>query len=124
MRDMAAVLSQPRTVPRTEQPWDAGRCPPQAYALVRRGWARPEDDGMRRLAARSGSEAAVSLLVAPDGAQEVDLAEGRPVDVAEVKLAVGALPQQEARQPDLAGGPDDQVGIGEIRGVEVPADLL
>ena len=58
-----------------------------------------------------GSEAALSLLVAPDGAQKVDAPEGGPVGVAEVVFAVGALPEQEAAQPDLAAGADDEVGV-------------
>src|SRR6266545_1635199 len=47
---MRQVSSTPRLGPgpRTEQPKDAGPRPPQAYAVVRRGWARAEDAGMRR----------------------------------------------------------------------------
>ena len=43
----------------------------------------------------------------------------RPVGRHEHKLAVGRLPQQEIRQPLLAAGADDQVGIGQIRRVEI-----
>ena len=42
---------------------------------------------------RSGAEAALALLVRSDRSEEIDFSEGRPVDVAEVELAVGALPE-------------------------------
>ena len=65
-----------------EEPFDAA-------AEIRRG--TPAD-----LAAAapvpSAAEAAPALLKRADGAQEVDLAEGGPQDVGEVKLAVGVLP--------------------------------
>ena len=44
----------------------------------------------------SESESPLALLIAPDGAQEVDAPEGGPVCVAEVVLTIGALPKQEA----------------------------
>ena len=43
-----------------------------------------------------GAEAAISRGVGAQGAKEVDLAEGRPVGVAEVELRVDGLPQQES----------------------------
>ena len=51
---------------------------------------------------RSAAEAAVPVGVVAQGPQEVDLAEVRPVGLAEVELRVGALPEQEAGQPLLA----------------------
>src|SRR5262249_28418520 len=72
----------------------------------------------------SAAEAALALLIGTNCTQEVDLAEGRPVRVAEVELAVGALPQEEARQPDLAAGADDEIRIRQIRRVEVLTDCL
>ena len=64
---------------------------------------------------RSRAEPAVPRRVGPQRPQEVDLAEVRPVGVAEVELRVGALPEQEAAQPLLAGGADDQIGVGLAR---------
>ena len=52
------------------------------------GWHGPWD--------WSGAEAAVAGGVGAEGAEEVDLAEGRPVGVAEVELRVNGLPQQES----------------------------
>ena len=57
-------------------------------------------------------EAALALLIAADGAEEVDLAEGGPVGVAKGLLAVGALPEQEAAQADLAAGTEMRSGSG------------
>src|SRR5439155_12137560 len=72
----------------------------------------------------STAEAAATLLKGADRAQEIDLAEGRPQHIGEIELAVGALPQQKAGQPDLAAGADDKIGIGQAGGVEIPGDRL
>ncbi|EGJ75002.1 putative oxidoreductase [Streptomyces sp. Tu6071] len=55
-------------------------------------------------------------------AQEVDLAEGRPEDFAEVVLRVGTLPEHEAGEALLAARADDEVGVGLTAGVEVLGD--
>ena len=70
------------------------------------------------------AEAALALGVRADRAQEVDPAEVGPVGLAEVELAVRALPQQEAAEPLLARGADHQVGVGLALGVEVLGDVL
>src|SRR5207247_3782821 len=70
------------------------------------------------------SEATIPLLESAHGAQEVDLPERRPVNVAEVELAVRALPEQEPREPHLAARSNDQVGIGKVGRVEVPGESL
>src|SRR4051812_48714627 len=72
----------------------------------------------------SGTEATVPVAVGAQGPQEVDVPERGPVGVAEVELAVGALPEQESGQPLLAGGADQQVGVGLAAGVEVLGDVL
>src|SRR3954465_9555848 len=72
----------------------------------------------------SGAEAALALRVGADGPQEVDLAEVGPVGLTEVELALGALPEQEAAEPLLTGGPDHEVGIGLSLGVEVLGDVV
>src|SRR5262249_9648132 len=59
-----------------------------------------------------------------DRPQEVDLAKRRPVHLGEVKFRGCALPQQESREPDLSAGADDEVGIGQIRRVDVPSDCV
>ena len=43
-------------------------------------------------------------------------AEIGPQHVEEHQLGIGRLPQQEVRQPLLAGGADDQVGVGDAGG--------
>src|SRR6187431_1971246 len=72
----------------------------------------------------SGAVAALALGVGPDGPQEVHAAEVRPVGLAEVELALRALPEQEAAEPLLPRGPDHQVGVGLALGVEVLGDVL
>ncbi len=75
---------------------------------------------------RSGlsAEAAGPELIGADRPEEVDLAEGRPVGLAEVVLAVDALPGQEAGQANLAGGPDDEIGVARALGVEMRRQVL
>jgi len=92
------------------------------HALVTGTERRPQDQDSRQQWRRrdehrddpisSGAEAPVSLLIAPNCPQEVYPPEGRPVHVAEVKLAVRALPEEEAGEPDLARRADDEIGIG------------
>src|SRR3990172_4138404 len=69
-------------------------------------------------------EAPPALLIIPDGSEEADLAKGGPVGVAEVEFAVGALPEEEAREADLAARPDNEIRIGKIVHVEILADLF
>ena len=45
-----------------------------------------------RHAIGSAAEAAATLLERADGAQKIDLAEGRPQDVGKVEFTMGALP--------------------------------
>src|SRR6202034_3748825 len=68
--------------------------------------------------------AAVPGRVGPERPEEIDLAEGRPVCVTEVKFRICALPQQEAAEPLLAGGADDQVRVGLAGRVQVFGDVL
>ena len=72
----------------------------------------------------SGAEPALPARVAAQGAEKVDLAEGRPVGVAEVQFRVGALPEQEVRQALLAARADDQVGFRVLRRVQVCGDVV
>src|ERR1700733_3331476 len=71
-----------------------------------------------------GAETAISRRVGAERAEEVDLAEGGPVRIAEVKFRIRALPEQEATEPLLAGGPDDQVGVRLAGRVQVFGDVL
>src|SRR3954469_6488643 len=57
-------------------------------------------------AGSSAPVATFALGVRADRPEEVDPAEVGPVGLAEVELALGRLPQQEAAQPLLAGGTD------------------
>jgi hypothetical protein len=68
----------------------------------------------RYLLLASAAIAAVARLIGADGAKEIDLAKFRPQHVRKVGLAMHALPEQEARQPDFATRSDDQIGIRQI----------
>jgi hypothetical protein len=57
-------------------------------------------------------------LIASNGPQKVELPKGRPVSIAEVVLAVSALPKHEPREPYLAAGANYQVGIRTIVRIE------
>src|SRR5688572_28109934 len=72
----------------------------------------------------SGAEAAFAGCVRAHRAQEVDAAERRPERVAEVELRMDALPEQEAGEPLLPRGADDEVGVGLALGVEVLGDVV
>ena len=54
----------------------------------------------------------------------MDLAEGRPVGLAEVQLGVGALPEQEVGQTQLAAGADDEIGVRLPGGIQVAGNVL
>src|SRR5206468_3153060 len=88
-----------------------------------RGW---EARGPPRPDPPDGSDAEPPLSrgVRAQRPQEVDVPEVGPERLAEVELAVRALPQQEATQPLLAAGADDEVGIGLPPGVQVLRDVL
>jgi len=60
----------------------------------------------------SSPEAPRTLLKRSDGAEKIDSAKLWPVDIGEIKLAVSALPEQEAGQTDLAACADDEVEVG------------
>jgi hypothetical protein len=73
---------------------------------------------------RSAAKAAFAGLVGTDSSQEVDLAKGWPEDVCEIELAMHALPEKETRQTDFAARSNNQIGIGQIRRIEIAADCL
>ena len=70
------------------------------------------------------AEPALSPGIFGDRAFERGLVEIRPMDRHEHQFAVGRLPHQEVRQPLLAAGADDQIGIGNIGRVEISAERV
>jgi len=60
----------------------------------------------------------LSSLIAPYGPQKIDFPERWPVSVTKVKLAVGALPEHEARQTHLSTRRDDQIRIRAVIGIQ------
>ena len=73
--------------------------------------ADADSRGGRGRTLRSSAEPSLAPCVVPQGAQEVDSPEGRPVRVDESELGVGGLPQQEPRKARLAASPDHEVRI-------------
>src|SRR5688500_17456134 len=47
-----------------------------------------------------------------------------PIGWHENQFAISRLPQQKIRQPLLAAGPDDDIGIGQVGSVEVISQSL
>src|SRR5215203_1115443 len=57
-----------------------------------------------------------------EGPQELIGGEVRPQRIRHVELGVGYLPEQEVRDAKLAAGPDHQVDLGYVGGVEVTGE--
>src|SRR5439155_22215965 len=70
------------------------------------------------------AEAAPAAGVIVEGGGELLLAEVGPERVDEGKLGVGELPQEEVRDPQLAGGTDQQVGVGHPGRIQVRRERL
>src|SRR5207247_255199 len=64
------------------------------------------------------------LLELGHGLVEVARAEVRPEHGRDQKLRVRDLPQEEVRDPHLAAGADQEIGVGDVRGVEGAAHVL
>src|SRR5665213_2895629 len=113
---------------------------PPTYAASSAIGASTTADKMRKarlfevtgtLSATSGSglcdksaEPAFTLTVFEDRRFERGPVEVRPIGWHEYQFAIGRLPEQEIRQPLLAAGADNQIGIGNIRRIEITADAL
>src|SRR5207253_1227756 len=69
--------------------------------------------------ASSTAEPSPSRCVLRQRGTQVTLVEVRPELVDEDKLCVRELPEQEVRDAKLATRPDQQVRVGQLRGVEV-----
>ena len=69
------------------------------------------------------SEAAFALLIVGDGFEEMEAAEVGPEAVGDEDLGVGDLPQEEVGDALLAGGADDEVGVGHVSGIEAGVEL-
>src|SRR5512145_2000179 len=66
----------------------------------------------------------LALLEVEDGLQEVPATELGPVDVGDPDLGVGDLPEQKVGDTHFAARSDQQVGIGQTRGVEAVGERL
>src|SRR5258705_3205548 len=70
------------------------------------------------------SKASRPALELGDGAIEIDGPEIGPESRGHPELRVGDLPQEKVRDPHLAARADQEIGIGDVGGVERLADLL
>lgn len=68
------------------------------------------------------TESALAMLVGVDGLEQVKAVEVGPEAVGDEDLGVGDLPEEEVGDALLAGGADDEVGVGHVRGVEGAGD--
>src|ERR1035441_5650958 len=93
---------------------DAG--PPETGSASSTG----SGSGLRDQAA----EPALALLVFADRRLERGAVEIGPIGRHEHQFAIGRLPEQKIRQPLLAAGADDEIGIGDIPRVKKRADGL
>src|SRR5436305_1348047 len=66
--------------------------------------------------------AALPALVGQDRLEQVLAPEVGPQGLRHPDLRVGDLPEQEVADAQLAGGADEEVGVGLAGGVEVPPD--
>ena len=84
--------------------------------------SRSPDDtghGLRAGLRDQAAETPLAPVIFLDRAFKRCAVEVGPIGRNEHELAVGGLPQQEIRQPLLAAGADDQVGIGQVRRIEM-----
>src|SRR5947208_966275 len=97
--------------------------PARATAASRRWPGRqrrsaPADCGKSH---RDFSEAPIAPLVVEDRPEQVAARHVGPEDGGDVQLGIGELPKQEVRQPVLAGGANQQIGVAPGRGVQLLA---
>src|SRR3990172_1326237 len=71
---------------------------------------------------RDAPETAVAVLVVEDGLVELAPAEVGPEHRRHEELGVRELPEEEIGDPLLAGGPDQEVGVGAVAREELAAE--
>ena len=128
----ATAPEQSRTASRRHRRRRPRAAPAPAPSTTRSTSSLPREPAARsrcagsalRHGSRSGprdqaAEPALAPAIFGDRALERRAVEIRPIDRHEHEFAVGRLPQQEIGQPLLAAGADDEIGIGQIRRVEI-----
>src|SRR6266567_4586194 len=68
--------------------------------------------------------APLPFLKVHDGLEQMFLSEVRPERLRHPNFRISRLPEKKIAQPHFAAGANEQVGIGNRRGVEVPADSV
>lgn len=87
-----------------------------AYDSGKNGWAKTVWLKVLRfnLFARL-AETAFATIEPLDGFEQIGFVEVGPISIAEIKLSVGALPEQVIAQTHFASGANQQIGIGHER---------
>src|SRR5581483_6722228 len=120
-RAAAAAAPSSRTrAPRPPPPPPAARratSRPPRRARARPAGRRPRPRRGRRCRS-SAAESTAAARVLLDRSAELRRPEVGPERVRERELRVGGLPQQEVRQPQLAGRADQEIGIRHLRRIE------
>ena len=78
-------------------------------------------EGERR---SSTAEAPAAVRVLGERSPELALSEVGPEGVDEDELGVGELPEEEVRDAELAGRPDEEIGLGHLGRVEARRDRV
>src|SRR3989440_585936 len=86
---------------------------------LRLGLAAPRSAAAMLNLLGTRAESPDSTVEGVDRLGEIGFTEVGPECGGAVELGVGCLPEQGVAQPHLAGRPDDQVGIGQVAGVEM-----
>jgi hypothetical protein len=79
---------------------------------------------MDRRVSLQSPESAVASFVFLNSGEKVALAEIRPHFFHNDDFRIGDLPEQEIGDAHLAGGADQEVGVGDVGGVEVAREKL
>ena len=69
------------------------------------------------------TEASLTGLVVQEGTIEVFSPKVGPVEIAEVELRIGELPEEVVADPTLPTGADQKIGIGKVRQIEMSGDV-
>src|ERR1700757_774415 len=69
-----------------------------------------------------GGIAPVAAMISPDGGPEARPLEAGPQAIEKDQLRIGALPEQEVADALLAAGADQEIGVGDVAGQQMPGE--
>src|SRR6201997_5329524 len=71
-----------------------------------------------------GAVAAFAFLIVDEGFEEAGAIEIGPESFGDEDFGVGNLPEEEIADAHFAGGSDEEIGVGEIGGVEMAGEIF